>query len=209
MSSTRAKSAPRTATILTAVLLLLVAWPEAAQAHKVFLFAEIQGDTIVTDSYFSKSKKVQGGRIKVFDPRDNLLLEGRTDDQGAFSFKVPQKTDLKLVVEAGMGHRGEWLIKAEDLPDVEGRPVAAKAEPSGEAKSPEPAAQASPAVQVDPEAIQRAVEKALDSRLKPIAHAIAELNRDRGPSLNEIVGGLGYIFGIMGLVMYFRARKNH
>jgi nickel transport protein len=59
---------------------------------------------------------VRQGKIVVMEAQTGKeLLTGTTDDQGKFSFKKPpeaQKADLKIVVEAAMGHRGEWLLKA-------------------------------------------------------------------------------------------------
>ena len=43
------------------------------------------------------------------------LLSGTTDQNGEFSFKVPQKAELKIVLEAGAGHRAEWTIAADEI----------------------------------------------------------------------------------------------
>jgi len=84
-------------------------------AHGVHVFARLDGDLIVTESYFSDERKVNEGVIRVYDPSGALLLEGKTDDKGVFSFKVPQETDLKIVLEVSMGHRAEYLLTAEEL----------------------------------------------------------------------------------------------
>jgi nickel transport protein len=61
---------------------------------------------------------VNQGKITVLDPKtDKVLLTGQTDEQGKFSFKMPaeaapQKMDLKIVIDAAMGHRAEWLLKS-------------------------------------------------------------------------------------------------
>ena len=180
-----------------------------ALAHKVYLFAWAEGDQVMVDSYFSKAKKVQGGKIIVYDASGRKLLEGVTDEQGRFSFQAPQKTDLRLVVEAGMGHRGEFLLSAEDLPETS---VAVQAPDkaagqSGTASSPTGSGPAE-AVRIDPDQIKKVVERALDERLGPLVRSIAELREDQGPGLTEIVGGIGYIFGIMGLFMYFRRGRK-
>ena len=85
-----------------------------ALAHKVYIYAWFEGDTVYTESYFG-SRKVKEGLIQVFDLSGKMLLEGRTDEKGEFAFKSPQKTDLRIVVEAGMGHRNECILKAEDV----------------------------------------------------------------------------------------------
>jgi nickel transport protein len=59
--------------------------------------------------------KVREGVIRVFDSAGNELLTGKTTTQGEFSFKVPKRDDLKIVLEAGMGHRAEWPLSKQDL----------------------------------------------------------------------------------------------
>jgi nickel transport protein len=83
----------------------------------VLVFAYTEGDTLHTESKFVPNTPVKQGKILVLDAKtDKELLTGQTDDKGKFSFKMPpeaagQKMDLKIVVEAAMGHRGEFLLK--------------------------------------------------------------------------------------------------
>ena len=184
------------ATLVT--VLLLISSP--ALAHKVSIFAWVEGDTVYTESYFSGNKKVKNGLVEVFDPSGKKLLEGRTNEKGEFSFKIPQKTDLHLVLTASMGHKNDFTLKAADMPEEIAKEAKKGSTPTGAPKI---------STQVDPEQIRTIVGEVLDSRLKPIARSLAELREDRGPGLTEIIGGIGYIFGIMGLIMYFRSRKKN
>jgi hypothetical protein len=95
---------------------------EAALAHRVNLFAWVEGDTVYVESKFSGGKTVKAGKIIVTDPRGTELLKGKTDENGKFSFKVPKKTDLKIVLIAGAAHRAEWTIPLEEIE----MPVAAR-----------------------------------------------------------------------------------
>ena len=56
---------------------------------------------------------MNGGEIVVYDLAGKQLLSGKTNADGEFSFKMPGKTGLKIVIQAGMGHQGEWTIPAE------------------------------------------------------------------------------------------------
>ncbi len=89
-----------------------------AYAHKVMVFAWVDGDTIFTQSKFSGGKKVKGGKIAVYNTHKKILLEGKTDNEGKFSFEVPEKTTLKIVLYAGTGHRAEWTVPKEDIEDL-------------------------------------------------------------------------------------------
>ena len=103
---------------------------ESVDAHRVNLFAWIEGDTVYVESKFSSSRRVNKGKIIVMDPEGTQLLTGTTNENGEFSFKIPKKTELKIVLEAGTGHRAEWTIP---LAEIE-MPAAEKPAVSG--KSP-------------------------------------------------------------------------
>ena len=171
-------------------------------AHKVYLFAWVEGEMVHTDSYFPNKKKVIGGLVQVFDPSGKKLLEGKTDRKGAFSFKIPKRMDFKIVLEATMGHKTEVLLPADEITEN----VTVVEQDNGRSESKK--IPSSIAVQVNMEQIRMMVEKALDSRLKPISRSLAKIREKKGPGFTEIIGGIGYIFGIMGLFLYFRNRKK-
>ena len=100
-------------TILVAVAAILFACP--AYAHKVSVFAYVEGAKVYTESYFSDGQPVKGGKILVYDSAHKLLLEGVTDEKGLFSFAVPRVDDLSIVLEASMGHRGTYVLKRSEL----------------------------------------------------------------------------------------------
>ncbi|MBW2095325.1 MAG: hypothetical protein JRI80_10580, partial [Deltaproteobacteria bacterium] len=128
--------------------------------------------------------------------------EGRTNSKGEYSFQVPGKSDLRIVVNASMGHRGEYVLKAEELGGV------AASETKKEQAETVTKTGSQSLRQVDMAQLRKVVEEIFDSRLRPIARSIAKLQEEKGPGLTEIVGGIGYIFGIMGLLLYFRSRKR-
>jgi nickel transport protein len=55
--------------------------------------------------------------------------------------------------------------------------------------------------------VERIVEEALDRKLKPIIKILME-SRDRGPTLKDILGGIGYILGLVGVASYFHYRRK-
>ena len=193
--------APQIIPFALAFVLCFTSVPPAL-AHKVYLFAWVEGDTVYTDSYFPGKKKVINGPIKVFDPSGKQLLEGKTDENGQFSFKIPQRTDLRIVLEATMGHKTEYLLKAEEVSGIEVKPDAEKETAKLQDSSPGSVQTA------DMEQIRIILEKAIDDRLKPIVRMLARLQEERGPGLTEIIGGIGYIFGLMGIALYFKSRKK-
>lgn len=194
--------------LLSMVFALAAAGP--AWAHRVTVFAWVENETVYTESKFSGGKRVKGGQIVVYDPGGTPLLTGKTNDQGEFAFKVPQRTPLKIVLQAGMGHRGEWTIPAEEIEAVPPNQRAAlqPQEPTETAsvKPSAPVSISSPSG-CGPQDIQLAVEKALDKKLKPILKMLAE-SRDKGPTATDIFSGIGYIFGLVGAGAYFHYRRK-
>lgn len=173
-------------------------------AHKVNIFAYVDKDMVFTESYFNDGRKCVDSKVEVFDSTGNKLLEGKTDKAGEFSFKAPGKTDLRLVLTASMGHRAEYTVPASELPESEPQP-ARQGTTAGIIK--QRGTTAVEVVHVDLEEIRSVVEDVLDEKLRPLVKLIAK-SREHGVSVTEVVGGVGYIFGIMGIVMYLRNRKR-
>lgn len=130
-----------------------------ALAHRVNIFATEEDGKIVTESYSSSGKKCKDAKISVFDDGGVLLLEGTTDGEGKFSFDNPGKGTLRIVLDAGMGHRAEYTLSGSS-------DLAVKRTEVGVARE---------------------------------RHSIR---------LRDVIGGLGWIVGIMGIVMYLRSRKS-
>jgi nickel transport protein len=184
-----------------------------ALAHRVLIYAYAEGDTIFTESKFIPDTPVRQGKILVMDKKtDQVLLTGQTDDQGKFAFKIPaaavaQKMDLNIVVEAAMGHRGEWLLKANSyLPGATSGKAGAPAKPAP-ASTPSASAPGTTTVNLDQQALEAALNKALERQLAPINEKVTELTIHR-TTLPDIIGGIGYILGLFGLGAYFQSKRK-
>jgi nickel transport protein len=84
-------------------------------AHKVNIFAYVEGGKVFTESYFPDGKKVEGGAIEVLDASGNKILEGKTDNKGLFSFPLPKKEDLTIVLDGTMGHKNSFVLKKSEM----------------------------------------------------------------------------------------------
>lgn len=199
--------------VTTFIILFSLAGPAAA--HKVMIFAWVNGNTVHTESKFSGGRKVKGGKINVYGPKGQLLLSGKTNDQGEFSFPVPQPTALKIVLNAAMGHRGEWTLSKDEITKAIPADTDSQATENTTGKNTTPAAGTQPTASrpvateatLNAEKIQQAVEKALDRKLEPIYRILAE-SREHKPTINDVIGGIGYIIGLVGLAAYMHARRQ-
>ena len=180
--------------------LLLIA--ASAFAHKVNIFAYVEGDKVYTESYFPDGKKIEGRLIEVYDSQGNKLLEGKTDKDGQFNFKPPKKDTFKIVINASMGHKNSYILQANELP----QPKAIQKPQELELKKTEP----KEITQVDLVQIEMIINSSLDKKLKPIMRELAK-TQQRKVSFREVIGGIGYIFGIMGIIAYFlgKNKDNH
>jgi nickel transport protein len=178
-----------------------------AQAHKVTIFAWVDGDRVFTESKFSGGKKVKGGTVTVLDSAGNQLLEGKTDDNGEFSFKTPDADGLTIILTAGMGHRNQWTLSAAELGTAGGDSTAPPVAAAAAEEQPEPV---SPTVAIGLSAaeVEAIVARQLEEKLRPLTHMVAE-SREKGPSVADIFSGIGYILGLVGLGAYVRYRREN
>lgn len=202
------------ASILTAFFVALSA--HDAYSHKVHVFAWIEGDTIHTQGYFSGKHKARQALIEVFDKGGNKLLYGRTNEKGEFSFKIPKKTDLRIILTTATGHRSDFVISENEIEEASGKHLLSERGPrsadealleKSTGKVPKEPISPTRTVELTADEINAIVEKALDTKLSPLIQLMSESKR-HGPSLTEILGGIGYIFGIMGVFLYFKSRKK-
>lgn len=106
-----------------ALALLLCA---GANAHRVNIFAWIEGDQVVTESKFSSGSRVQKGAVTVKNAADgSVLATGVTDDAGVWRFDVTDAMrhapkGLELEINAGEGHQNQWSIPADELAAADG-----------------------------------------------------------------------------------------
>ena len=182
---------------------IIVALPMASQvwAHKVNVFAWVEGDTVFVEGYFPGGKKSQDSLVEVFNPAGTKLLEGRTNKKGEFSFKIPERTDLTIVLTASMGHKNDFTLSASDLG---GPGLLPSSEP---AKKHVHSVGESVPLSNDIHQLETIIDEALDRKLAPVLKLIRD-TRKEGPTISEIVGGIGYIFGIFGIFMYFKSRNR-
>ena len=182
--------------VILNVAIILICFSMPAHAHKVSVFAWVEDKTVHTQSKFSGGKKVKDGKIEVFDHLNKKVLDGVTDAQGYFAFPVNRSAKtLKVVLTAGMGHSNHWLVTAQELGYEESdQSVQAAVQPRASNKS----------NLTDYDAMEKIVERAVEKKLAPIKAQLAE----QAWGLRDIVAGIGYILGLMGLASYMHHRKT-
>ena len=172
-----------------------------AFAHKVNMFAYPDGNEVFIEGYFSDGKKPKNSEVKVYDSAGKELLSGLTNEEGQFSFVIPKDDDLRITLNAGEGHRTEYtLSRAEIAGEVKNAEEIAKDAKSEGSVSGHPAdgGVASPE-------LQAMIRKAVGESIRPVMRELSELTAKS--NFSDILGGIGFIFGIIGVFFYVKARK--
>ncbi len=194
-----------------AVLLIIA----PGEAHKARLFASVEGAEIKGYGYFSKSRRAKNCAVEFFGPGGRELGRAVTDDNGEFSFSVRVRCDHRLVLNCGEGHGAEFLIRADELPD--------NLEPYSGPAAPNPAPKAGTEGSTDeknssgavdaPKELSRVVASAVAAELAPLKKQIAALREQLAGyedkvRWHDVLGGIGFIFGLAGVGLFFMARKR-
>lgn len=185
--------------------MLILMWnPLPVEAHRVNIFAWVEGGMIYTQSKFSGGRPAKNADILVLDEQGNLLLEGKTDADGEFSFPAPDNIELRIVLKASMGHTAEWVITSQEialLPEPD-----SKIDEFSEVQV-YPSALSEPSACLTKEEIQHIINESLDIKLAALNRVLNKMSAQR-PGLTEIIGGIGYIMGLVGIMLYIKSRNK-
>ncbi len=187
-----------------------------AWAHRINVIAMVEGDTIVVEGYLSGGAKVADMPVEVFDASGKKVLEGRTDAKGVYSFKLSDlpnvQGDLRILLRGGMGHEAEYILPASELP---GSSLPQAPTPPPEKKETGASAKHSRTAEAnDLEVVKSAVSQAVEEKIEPLVKMLGNQQKlileqqIKGPTIAEIVGGIGWILGIVGIAAYFMSRNR-
>ena len=197
--------------LLVAVLVLLLV-PTVCLAHKVNVFAYVDGDMVHIEASFSKRQKVVNGKLVLRDSETgDVVHEGTTDGQGRYSFRpsdafLATGHGLDILLQAGEGHQDTWQVLPSELKGAE------TIAPEAQAPPPQQRMDEVQDLSATNEAVLEAiVGRVLDAKLAPVKETLGQVLAEQAntdPELKDIVGGLGWIAGLLGLVTYIRYRRQ-
>jgi len=101
--------------LLALATLFVLASP--ALAHRLEAEYRVLNDgQIEIESWYETSESAEKARVQVFGPGNELRIEGTLNAKGIFVFRPDRVEDLKVVINAGAGHRKELTIPAKPAP---------------------------------------------------------------------------------------------
>lgn len=86
-----------------------------ALAHKVNLFAYVEGGRVYVEAYFGDGRPAENSKIVVQDSQKGVVLEGVTDKEGKFNFAITKIDALTIVLDAGMGHKNSFVLQKAEV----------------------------------------------------------------------------------------------
>jgi nickel transport protein len=169
----------------------------SAQAHKLNLSAWSEDERIHGKTDFGPGSTAQNILISLYSAdTEELIVETHSDTQGRFQFSLPKEGgDLLVVAEDRQGHRAEFVF-------TRARAVAADVSLLNPSQL-----ESSSHLALEGEALRHVLAEEIRRELAPVQQALAEL-QTREADFRDILGGLGWIFGLAGLFAWLQSRKN-
>jgi len=191
-------------TLICIMTILGCLWVSPARAHKLNVFAYIEGETVTGEAYFADGAPVKDSAVQVQDSGGTVLAESVTDGEGRFV--LPVSGSLKtfsVVVSGGPGHQGKMELTRIE----EGRPPGQEKEaedgrPMETGKNGD----------VDVKKLDQALRRIVREETEPLKRLLSRMNEQLSkPGPAEVIGGIGYIVGLVGIGLWAgnRKRKGH
>ncbi|MFC4252991.1 carboxypeptidase regulatory-like domain-containing protein [Sinimarinibacterium flocculans] len=152
----------------------------AGWAHGLRVVAAPQADGIAGRAFYSDETPATGETVLLFDAGGARLATTQTVDDGRFVFALSRHGEYLVVAEGEEGHRAETRVRVGPLPPSAASPVAA----------------------LDDARLAALIR----GELQPLREDIARY--EKRIRLQNIVAGLGFIVGLAGAWVWWRARRG-
>ena len=183
----------------------------SASAHKVKIFASVDGESISGYGYYTSSARAKNVAVECIGPDGKVFERIKTDDQGEFTIKARYRVDTLLSLSTGDGHGAKWLITADEFP------VHLAEYPHGnllQSDQQKPSVVAEN-ISAEPLAGQQALQLAavIRQELRPLQEQVNQLRaqidlQEEKKNVQDVLGGIGYIIGLTGIFFYFAAKRR-
>lgn len=187
------------------VALFVIIYPATiAMAHKLNVFAYSEDSSILGEAYFNDGAPARNCEVLVKAEGDGSVVgRGWTDEDGKFSVNIDpsNRKIVTVVVGGGMGHLGRVNINLSSFDNSTNM-----SDSNFIDKLPTEEEQIENlVVTLDEKEIASIVKSVLRSEIEPLHAEIIQLRKELSkPGFNQIMGGVGYIFGLIGIALWFK-----
>ena len=162
-------------------------------AHKINVFTYKEGNKIFVEGYFQDGSPTKNSVIEIYNEKGEKIIEGKTNSEGIFSFDIPNAKKIKVVLNADMGHKAETEMELQKE-EIKTQKENKKIESIEIQKN------------LDEEIIKKIVEESVERAINPV---LKEIEKEKQKTkISDIIGGIGYIFGILGIYLYFKVKLD-
>lgn len=188
----------RPSSLVKIVVALLISFSSCALAHNLRVSVYVEGDNLEGEAYF-----VGGGNPMATGATVDLMLDNKvistskTDDDGFFTFASQQANDYLVKVNAGQGHVASYQVSRDEFPAQTSKPtnnISQKESPVSDSNI--------ESIRLTEAELQTAIAKAI----RPLREQLERY--EAKTRLHDILGGIGYVFGLFGLLIMFRQWKR-
>jgi nickel transport protein len=161
-------------------------------AHKVKLFAIAEGLQIKGYVYFVSGKRIPHLPVTVQDKQGKLLGKTKTNAQGIFHYTAMHPIEHQFNVQTVEGDQARYILTAAELQTT----TDVSSILAGDTLiAPHKTKQTG---------CNLALENMLNRAIRPLREQLDAYQTKIW--LHDLIGGVGYIFGIMGLILYLNQR---
>ena len=196
-------------------LTLMLCLASFAQAHKVNIFASLDGNMIVGRVYFTGGGVAEDVDVEVASQDGLKIATVKTNAKGEFIF-VPKIKDTQYLfsVDTGDGHAARTTVAVgNSVPQaqpgaVKPRPPSLsqlQGKPGFEGQGVQQSNAGPQMVAIDPDIIAEVVSVELSKQLRPLNERIDQY--ESSIRMSSVFGGIGFIVGLAGVVAFLWARR--
>lgn len=167
----------------------ILALPLTGLAHDLRLFTAIEETAIVGRVYFEGGRPASGTVVELLGPNREYMSAMTVNGDGRFRFPLEYRSDYLVQARTPDLHQAESVVDGAELP------------------AELPTLSAGPRVRerID-ESLDKEFQREVRSEFRLVREQIDQL--ESTIRLRDIMGGIGYIVGILGLILFFRQRKS-
>lgn len=178
------------------LLCFLITLTSTGYAHNVVAGAYTDGMLVEGEIGLSNGDMAQVGLlVEVFDATGNKLGETKVEEDGLFSYQAKKPMTHIFKANLGAGHVANIAVEGNEFagfkPSESNKPTAT---------SPNQIAG------IDAQELERIVRQAVSQQVKPLQKELRAYKEK--VMIRDIMGGLGFILGIVGIAAYMSAKRK-
>lgn len=178
-------------------LLLALATASPASAHKLKVFATVEGQTVRGYAFFIGGGRPEGSPWVAKEAAGTVIASGTTDAEGRFAFALPAAiaSDVTVTVDTQEAHIASATLAANRLAGAPSLVPPAAAPAAGAAD-----------VAVDDARLAALIAGAVQKEIEPLLERLEAM--DARLRYTDMISGVFLIIGLVGIGLWARERRR-